>query len=94
MDKAKEQSHRDVEGHDFESSGEEYEGLLSGFKAPTARKKSMIIARLIPILLLVSIGFNVVQLVYINVHQPQFYSLYAKLPEHEKNHPFLVRHRV
>ena len=77
MDNAKEQNHRDVEGHDSESLGEEYEGLLSGFKTSTARKKSIIIARLLPIFLLVSIGFNVVQLVYINVHQPQFYSLYG-----------------
>ena len=77
MEEIKYSSYRD-ESHDFESVGEEYDGLVSGIRRPAAVKKYTRITRLIPLLLVASFGLNICQMVYIAVHRPQFLSLYGK----------------
>ena len=76
MEEIKDSSYRD-ESHDFESVGEEYDGLVSGIRHPTVVKRYRITG-LIPLLLVASFGLNIFQMVYMVVHRPQFLSLYGK----------------
>lgn len=73
---------------DSESLSGERDGLISGISSKGDRKKVTVNARLILLLLLTSIGLNILQLVYVNVHHAQFYSLFAKIPERGKDVTF------
>lgn len=75
----KEGSSRDFEGRDSESFGDENDGLISGSRGFAQQRKSNLIAKLVPVLLLISIGLNIFQLVYVSVREPEHKSLYGML---------------
>ena len=79
MEEVKAHNRHEIDGRDSESLAEdERAGLLSNKTGTFRQKKNFsVMGRLIPLALLISIGLNIIQLVYVNVHHPPFYSLYG-----------------